>query len=80
MLTSELPEPSLVLESASTTPKPRVFLSSNAPIEPKSKQDFEVVKEMFFMGLEILGEKKKIRFLLYLASLQQNQEKKANEF
>jgi hypothetical protein len=55
--------------------------SSPIPTDPKTKKDVEI--EMFFIGLEILGKKKKLRFLLYLASLQtskeQNQEKKANE-
>ena len=39
---------------------------------------------LFFIGLEMLGEKKKYRFLLYLASLkkteQQNQEGEPDEF
>ncbi len=38
---------------------------------------------LFFIGLEMLGEKKKARFLLYLLSLkkpnQQNQETKEDE-
>jgi hypothetical protein len=38
---------------------------------------------LFFIGLEMLGEKKKARFLLYLLSLkkpnQQNQETKKDE-
>jgi len=46
-----------------------------------SQRDREL--SLFFIGLEILGEQKKQRFLLYLASLQthteQNQETNPNE-
>jgi|GEM_PF-5254412 len=46
-----------------------------------SQRDREL--SLFFIGLEILGEQKKQRFLLYLASLtthtEQNQETKIDE-
>jgi hypothetical protein len=50
-------------------------------LSPEARHEREL--SLFFIGLEILGEKKKQRFLLYLASLQthteQNQETKTDE-
>jgi len=66
---SASPDPHIVLQSTSTPQKLRV--------SQEACEQEQLLK--FFIGLEMLGEKKKKRFLLYLASLQQNQEKKANE-
>ena len=60
MLTSEKPETSIVLQQSSTT-HPSVLTQETCPEKQLS---------LFFIGLEILGEKKKERFLLYLLSLQ----------
>lgn len=64
--TSENPEPSCALQPSSTTTPPSVL----------SQED---QLSLFFIGLEMLGEEKKKRFLSYLLSLrnheQQNQEK-----
>ena len=59
MLTSEHPEPRLVLQQSSTTP-PRVH----------KQEDDQKQISLFYIGLEMLGEKKKARFLSYLLSLQ----------
>ncbi len=59
MLTSEHPEPRTVLQQISTIP-PRVLSQ-----EASQKQ-----LSLFYIGLEMLGEKKKARFLSYLLSLQ----------
>jgi len=71
--TSEYPEPSVVLQPSDTTP-PSV-LSQEACSEKQL--------DLFLIGLEILGEKEKERFLLYLLSLQkshrENQEDKQGE-
>jgi hypothetical protein len=52
-------------------------------LSQSEEAEFEKQLSLFFIGLEILGEKKKQRFLLYLASLQthteQNQETKTDE-
>ena len=68
-----LPKPHSVLSEISTT-------TSNA----LSQETFEREQLLkFFIGLEMLGEKKKQRFLLYLLSLQtphtENQETKTDE-
>ena len=59
MHTSEYPEQSIVLSEISTT-SPSVLSQ-----EASQKQLY-----LFYIGLEMLGEKKKARFLSYLLSLQ----------
>ena len=59
MLTSEHPEPRLMLSETST---PTHVLSQEA--------SYERERSLFYIGLEMLGEKKKTRFLSYLLSLQ----------
>jgi hypothetical protein len=73
LLTSDVPKPHSVLQSDSTTP-PRV-------LSQEAYEREQLLK--FFIGLEMLGEKKKQRFLLYLQSLKtthtENQETKTDE-
>jgi hypothetical protein len=73
LLTSEHPEPLIVLSSISTT---------TPNVQSQETYDREQIIK-FFIGLEMLGEKKKQRFLLYLLSLQkphtENQETKTDE-
>jgi hypothetical protein len=73
LLTSEYPDQFNVLSENATT-------TSHA----LSQETFEREQLLkFFIGLEMLGEKKKQRFLLYLLSLQkprtENQETKTDE-
>jgi hypothetical protein len=74
LLTSDVPNPRIVLSETSTPP----------PLSVLSQETYEreqIIK--FFIGLEMLGEKKKQRFLLYLLSLKtphtENQETKTDE-
>ena len=57
--TSEQSQPYSLLQQASTTTQPSVLSQ-----EASQKQ-----LSLFYIGLEMLGEKKKERFLLYLHSL-----------
>lgn len=73
MLTSEYPEQRNVLSEISTTPA--------SVLSQETYEREQLLK--FFIGLEMLGEKKKQRFLLYLLSLQkphtENQETQTDE-
>ena len=74
------------MQQITSTPPDRVLQpgSTHTAPSPLSQETYEreqIIK--FFIGLEMLGEKKKERFLLYLLSLQkpnrETQEKKTNE-
>lgn len=61
-------------------------MSIQTPVETNphdQEASYKKQLSMFFIGLEILGEKKKERFLLYLLSLKkpdrENEEKKTDE-
>ncbi len=62
MLTSEEPEPTTVLSSNSTSTPPRVLSQEACDEEQLLK---------FFIGLRLLGEKKRERFLAYMATRQE---------
>ena len=74
------------MSEKTTVPKPHSVLSeiSTTTSNALSQETYEREQLLkFFIGLEMLGEKKKQRFLLYLLSLQkprtENQETKTDE-
>jgi len=61
------------LSTPSEVPQPYTVLSETSTITPPSVLSQEASQKqlsLFYIGLEMLGEKKKARFLSYLLSLQ----------
>jgi hypothetical protein len=69
LLTADVPKPHSVLQQSGTTTPSHVLC--RATIQPPQQREAQL---KFFIGLRLLGEKKKERFLAYMLTLQETKD------
>lgn len=70
MFTERLPADQVVLQPSSTITPPCVLCRTI--VSPQQQREMQL---KFFIGLRLLGEKRKERFLAYMLTLQQTSDK-----